>query len=125
MQQFTEFLAAQGIPCPDTGPAGSMGKVREPLGSIAFSYGLLSADDVDLVLTEQRRQHRPFGEIACAMGMLTKVQVDSLVRIQTLRSAVETAEALVLAGCVSHDRLFAALGQFLVSGGVTSKKAAA
>ncbi len=112
---FLEFLAAERVLTPDQAARvrERTGKMREPIGSIAFSYGLVSGDDVDLILSEQRREHRPFGEIAAAMGVLTRVQVEALVRVQQVRSAVETAEALVLADAAPPGAVFGALGRFL------------
>jgi hypothetical protein len=114
-RDFTEFLGAERVITPQQIEhiRGLVSKVREPIGSIAFSYGLLSGEDVDLILSEQRRAHRQFGEIAMAMGMLTHAQVDSLVRVQHVRSALEVAETLVLAGVAEPGLVFGALGRFL------------
>jgi hypothetical protein len=112
---FTEYLGRERILTPEqlerVKPLTN--RVREPIGSIAFSYGLLSGEDVDLILSEQRKDRRQFGEIATAMGMLTLSQVEALVRVQNVRGASETAEALVLAGVAPPEAVFAALGRFL------------
>jgi|GEM_PF-5606191 len=47
------------------------------------------------------------------MGMLTRVQVEMLLRIQRLRSATEAAEALGLSGVCSLDETIIQLGRFL------------
>ena len=65
------------------------------------------------MLDEQRRSYRLFGEIAMSMGMLTRAQIDTLLGIQRLRRATETAEALALSGICPVNRVMAKLGQFL------------
>lgn len=114
-REFTEFLAAERVITPEQTERVQevASKVREPIGSIAFSYGLLSGDDVDVILNEQRKQHRQFGEIAAAMGMLTRAQVESLVQVQHIRGVMEIAEALVLAGVTDAAAMFRAVGRFL------------
>lgn len=114
-REFTDFLAAQRVITPEQTERVQevASKVREPIGSIAFSYGLLTGDDVDVVLTEQRKEHRQFGEIAASMGMLTRGQVESLVYVQQIRGVMEIAEALVLAGVTPPDTMFSAVGRFL------------
>ena len=86
---------------------------REPIGAIAFRYGMITGSDIDLVLEEQRRHYRRFGETAMNMGMLTPTQVEALVQIQQLRLVTETAEALALAGICPLDRVMTELGRFL------------
>src|SRR6188768_1451570 len=112
-RSFTEFLGAEGVVSPAQleNVRALTNKVREPIGSIAFSYGLLSGEDVDLILSEQRRERRQFGEIAASMGVLTNAQVAALLRVQHVRGASETAEALVLAGLAPPEAVFAALGR--------------
>ncbi len=120
---FTEFLTAEGLLTPEQLAQQirrSLEKAREPIGSIAFSYGLLSSDDIDLILEEQKREHRQFGEIAAALGMLTRAQVEALVAIQTARNALGSAEAIILSGIGAHGTMLAALGRFL-AGSVEEK----
>jgi len=85
----------------------------EPIGRIAFGYGMVTAVDIDEILDEQKKDHRRFGEIATSMGMLTHEQVKTLLRIQELHAATETAEALALAGVCPLDAVLIQLGQFL------------
>lgn len=85
---------------------------REPIGSIAFSFGMISAGDIDTILDEQQRDYRPFGEIAMGMGLLTRQQVDSLLWVQEMRGATETAEALALSGICSIEAVTQQLGRF-------------
>jgi hypothetical protein len=115
-KEFLEHLAASGVV-----PAGSLSDLhyvlrgaREPIGAIAFRYGMITGSDIDLVLEEQRHSYRRFGEIAMSMGLLTRAQVETLVRIQHLRLVTETAEALVLAGICPLHRVTIELGRFLV-----------
>lgn len=114
-REFTDYLKTQGIIDADQVQQirSLLSRVREPIGSIAFSYGLLTVDDVDLILAEQRREHRQFGEIAAGLGILTTSQVQALVHIQETREAAQTAEALVLSGIAPHDKIMPALGRYL------------
>jgi hypothetical protein len=111
---FLEFLVAEGIV-----PAGRLEDIsallrgaREPIGSIAFSFGMITGGDIDVVLDKQRKDYRPFGEIAMEMGMLTRYQVEALLRVQEMRGATETAEALALSGICSIEDVTAQLGRF-------------
>ncbi len=111
---FLGFLASEG-----TVPSERVEELRnllrsapEPIGSIAFSHGMISGGDIDLILDEQRRDYRPFGEIAMSMGMLKGDQVDALLRVQQMRAAVETAEALALAEMCSIQEVASQLGAF-------------
>jgi hypothetical protein len=111
---FLESLATQGI-VPSKRLENLHRLLRgapEPIGSLAFSYGMINGGDIDVILDEQRADHRPFGEIAMSMGMLTREQVDSLVQVQQMRATVETAEALVLSGICTIDEMMTQLGRF-------------
>ncbi len=112
---FVEYLVAQGV-LPPTGAGSLRNLLRgapEPIGSIAFSYGMITGPDIDTILDEQRESHSPFGEIARKMGMLTRAQIQTLLRIQEVRAATEIAEALALSGHCSTDDIVAHLAQFL------------
>jgi|CXWL01.1.fsa_nt_gi hypothetical protein len=85
----------------------------EPIGSIAFKYGIITSGDIDMILDEQRKNHRRFGEIAIEMGIFTKPQLKSLLKVQEMRAAVETAEALALSGVRPTEEIMAHLGEFL------------
>jgi hypothetical protein len=89
----------------------------EQIGSIAFSYGLLTGADIDLILDEQRTNYRPFGEIAISKGLLTREQVETLLGVQRLRAATEVAEALVLSGLCSMEEVMSQLSRFLARRG--------
>jgi hypothetical protein len=86
---------------------------REPIGAIAFAHGLLTGEDIDLILSRQREEHRPFGQIAAELGMLTQIQVDTLVRVQHARAALSLAEALALASIVPLETAVAELNAYL------------
>lgn len=113
---FLEFLAAEG----DIS-LGQLDEIRrllrgapEPIGSIAFSYGMISGSDIDAVLDEQRKTYRPFGEIAISKKLLTRGQVEKLLGVQQIRAATESAEALALSGVCPIERIMPRLGQFLL-----------
>ena len=114
-QDFLEFLSANGILS-----GGTVDRVQsllraapEPIGAIAFAYSMITASDIDMILDEQAASYRPFGEIAVEKGFLTPEQVETLLRIQRVRSATETAEGLALAGVCPIEELVAQLGRFL------------
>ncbi|HVP13221.1 MAG TPA: hypothetical protein VMV94_18755 [Phycisphaerae bacterium] len=111
---FLDFLVAENILAAAQleNLGGVLRGAREPIGSIAFSFGMITGSDIDVVLDEQRRDYRPFGEIAMEMGMLTRHQVEVLLRVQEMRGATETAEALALSGICSIEEVTAQLGRF-------------
>ncbi len=115
-REFVEYLISESV-VPESASENLRDLVRgapEPIGSLAFKYGMITGADIDLVLDEQRKSHRPFGEIAKNLGLLTRTQVQGLLRIQQLRSATEIAEALALSGVSSIEELVPALGRFLI-----------
>jgi len=99
-EAFLQYLLDQGVVEPATlsGLRGAMRMAPEPIGSIAFSFGLLGPGDVELVLDAQRRDYAPFGEIAIREGLLTREQVTQLLYVQQVRAAAGLAEALTLTG---------------------------
>jgi hypothetical protein len=112
---FLEFLTAER-----TIPPGQLDRIRgllrgapEPIGSIAFSYGMITGGDIDAILDDQRTSHEPFGEIAIGKGLLTRDQVDRLLSVQQIRAAMETAEALALSGICTSEQVMVQLGRFL------------
>jgi hypothetical protein len=111
---FLEFLATEKTIPEETleDLRGLLRSAPEPIGTIAFSYGMITGGDIDLVLDEQRRHHRPFGEIAMSMGMLTKEQVKALLEVQRMRGAAHTAEALILANLCPVEEVTRKLGEF-------------
>ncbi len=113
---FLEYLASEGIISTDVADnlQGLLRGVPEPIGSIAFSYGMITGSDIDVILDEQRRDYRPFGEIAMEMGMLRREQVETLLRVQQVRGATDTAEALALSGVCSLEDTLKHLSQFLL-----------
>ena len=113
-KEFVEYLVSQGV-LPSSGAGGLRNLLRgapEPIGSIAFSYGMITGPDIDAILDDQRQTHSPFGEIARNMGMLTRAQIETLLHIQQVRAATEIAEALALSGLCSPDDMMAHLAQF-------------
>jgi hypothetical protein len=116
---FLDFLIDEGVLAADrlNDLKAVLRGAPEPIGGIAFSYGMITGGDIDTILDEQRRNYRPFGEIAMGLGMLTRTQVDSLLRVQEMRAAVETAEALALAGVCSMDDIMSHLGRFFTGAG--------
>jgi hypothetical protein len=85
----------------------------EPIGSIAFSHGMLTGDDVDQILDRQKQSRQPFGQIAVEMGILDDRQITRLLEIQRLRSLMATAEAMILTGMCPTADVMSRLGRFL------------
>lgn len=112
---FLEFLTSEGIISSEelTQIQGLLRGAPEPIGSIAFSYGMITGNDIDAVLDEQRTTYRPFGEIAVSKGLLTHEQVQTLLGIQRIRAAAESAEALALSGTCPMEQVMPQLGRFL------------
>ncbi len=112
---FLDFLVCQGaVPAERAAGLGRhLRTAREPIGTIAFSYGMLAGGDIDEILDEQRNRHRPFGEIAIEKGLLTSEQVRKLLCLQELRAATETAEALALSDVCPMEDAIEYLGRFL------------
>jgi hypothetical protein len=113
--EFLSFLVEEKLLPPDRGERfyKTLQCAPEPIGAIAFRYGLITGADIDDILDEQRRAHRPFGEIAVSKDLLTETQVEALLYIQQLRGATEAAEALALANVCPVERLMTYLGRFL------------
>jgi hypothetical protein len=112
---FLDFLAAEGVIAPEQMDQiqSLLRAVPEPIGSIAFSYGMTTGNDIDAILDDQRTLHRPFGEIAVSRGILTQQQVETLLGIQRMRAVTEVAEALALAGVCPMEEVVTQLGRFL------------
>ena len=112
---FLEFLVTAGsIPPERLNHIQSLLRgVPEPIGSIAFSYGMITGGDIDDILDEQQTDHRPFGEIAITKRLLTRDQVETLLGVQRMRAATETAEALALSGMCPMEQVMKLLGRFL------------
>ncbi|MBP7935892.1 MAG: hypothetical protein KA354_14700 [Phycisphaerae bacterium] len=114
---FVEFLTERDL-IPASAAAllcKSRSFVRQPIGMIAVSHGLLRPDQIDLVLDRQRsHKDHLFGEIAVELGFLTRQQTEMLVRIQELRLAADITETLALAGVCTYEDGVRYLGAFLV-----------
>lgn len=89
--------------------------IREPIGMIAVSHGLLRPNEIDIVLDRQRKcKDQRFGEIAVELGFLTNKQVEILVKVQEFRTSADISEALALSGVLSYEDAARYLGVFLV-----------
>jgi hypothetical protein len=114
---YLDYLVEQGVL-----PRGKLESALErlhtppePIGSIAFSHGLLSCQDIDCILDEQRHSREQFGQIAVQRGLLTEAQIETLLQIQQTRAASEAAEALALSGLCPPQVILEYLGRFLMS----------
>ena len=88
--------------------------IREPIGMIAASHGLLNPLQIDKILDRQRGGKDRFGEIAVSLGFVTHEQVQTLIKIQEFRASSEIAEALALSGVLSVEDAGRYLGGFLM-----------
>jgi hypothetical protein len=114
---FLDYLVDQEILSPDKRhiTLERLHTPPEPIGSIAFSHGLLSCEDIDCILDEQRHSRQQFGQIAVQHGLLTTGQIDTLLQIQQTRAASEVAEALALSGLCPPTIALEYLGRFLMT----------
>ncbi len=114
---FLNFLVSEGCIPPEraSGFQETLRAAPEPIGAIAFSYGMITGGDIDDILDEQRRTHQPFGEIAVDKGLLSRQQVETLLQVQRVRTVIQTAEALALAGICPLAEVMMQLGRFLAS----------
>ncbi len=112
---FIDFLVEQGLVPPQRADEllGTVRTTMQPIGAIAFSYGMITDQDIDKILDAQQHYGRQFGVIAIEMGLLTPDQVNILLCVQQIRAACEVAEALSLARVCPVDDVMNALGQFL------------
>jgi hypothetical protein len=112
---FIDYLTTQSILTAESCEhlRSTLRGAPEQIGSIAFKYGLVTTDDIDMILDEQHNSHRRFGEIAIEMGILTKPQLNALLKIQQMRVAVEIAEVLALSGTQPVEKILLLLGGFL------------
>lgn len=115
---FVEFLVERDLIPPNVARQLAEHKrfVREPIGMIAVSHGLLRTDQIDIILDRQREEpDRRFGEIAVELKCLTEQQVSALVKIQEFRVPADITEALALGGVLSVEDATRYLGTYLVS----------
>jgi hypothetical protein len=112
---FVQFLIDRDLVSPAAAQQllGRGCLVREPIGMIALSHGLLQATQIDAILDWQRNCSERFGEIAVSLGFLTAAQVDLLVKIQEFRAACAITEALALSDVLGYEDSVRYLGAFL------------
>src|SRR4030042_5768546 len=65
---------------------------REHLGYYLVGWGLLSEEELEQLLDQQKEHHVMLGELLVTTGRLTRTQVDHMVRVKT----GETIYALML-----------------------------
>ncbi len=102
---FIEFLIERDLVPPNVAKKLTEDKryVREPIGMIAVSHGLLRPDQIDTILDHQDDTSKRFGEIAVELGFLKDSQVETLIKIQKARVPTDIAEVLALAGVMTCD----------------------
>lgn len=112
---FLEYLISHGIICAEEAEdlQTLLGQVQEPIGSIAFCFGMMASTDIDVILDHQAKEGASFGEVAKQLGILTQEQVDATVRVQHVRAMTEAAETLALTGLCSIEETLIHLARFL------------
>lgn len=113
--EFIDFLRSHDlVHADDTEQIQTLlNQTQEPIGSIAFCFGMLCSSALDTILDEQGKTHSRFGEVAVKLGILTSDQVDAIIRVQQVRATTEVAEALALTGLCPIDQTMKHLGRFL------------
>lgn len=81
-----------------------MDQHNRTLGEIAVAEGILAVGDAEKVNAQQRRRDRHFGALAVEMGMLSEEQLDLLIHLQD-RGRLRIGEALVRLGALERPRL--------------------
>lgn len=85
--------------------------VSQPIGALALDHGLLTVDQVKLVLGRQLKSDKRFGELAVSLGLLTQAQVDELLQAQTSHKLL-LGESLIVKGYISVETLERELKEF-------------
>ncbi len=116
-REFADYLLAKGLidEAALQRLADEGWNIRDPIGLVAYSHGLLPAESIDDILARQKDLDLRFGETAVRMGLLTSGQVEVLLMIQQYRAAMELAEGLALWGQADYDEVMRALHQFWAS----------
>jgi len=116
-REFADYLMEKGLIAKQALQrlADQGWNVRDPIGLLAYSHGLLPAESIDEVLTTQRDLDLRFGETAVRMGFLTNHQVEVLLLMQQYRSTMELAEALALSVEIEFDEVMRAFHEFWVT----------
>ncbi len=68
----------------DTTPLGEMDLTKTTIGALSVRLGVLEVDDVHRILHIQNERGGHFGEIAESLGLLTPIQVESLLEVQKI-----------------------------------------
>ena len=79
--------------------------MRDSFIDYLASHSTLSAETFEGLRSMLRGAPEP-------MGIFTKPQLKSLLKVQEMRAAVETAEALALSGALPAEVIMAHLGEF-------------
>ena len=90
------------------------------IGILAVDQGLITADELEQVLSHQAttRPELRFGEVALGLGIITRIQLDGLLELQA-ENRLRIGEALVLQSCLTARELrqeLRAYREFLASG---------
>jgi len=78
--------------------------VSQPIGALALDHGLLSVDQVKLILGRQLKNEKRFGDLAVSLGLLTQAQIDELLQAQSSHKLL-LGEALIIKGYIAVETL--------------------
>ncbi|MDR1461869.1 MAG: GspE/PulE family protein [Azoarcus sp.] len=66
-----------------------------PIGQTLLTAGLIGDDQLRIALHEQRREHRPFGQVCVELGFITEAMLRDALSARFGRQAVELAGAVI------------------------------
>ncbi|MDR1662225.1 MAG: Flp pilus assembly complex ATPase component TadA [Azoarcus sp.] len=66
-----------------------------PIGQTLLAAGLIGDDQLRIVLHEQRREHRPFGQVCVELGFITEAMLRAALSARLGRQAVELSGAVI------------------------------
>ncbi|MDR1064446.1 MAG: GspE/PulE family protein [Azoarcus sp.] len=66
-----------------------------PIGQTLLATGLIGDDQLRIALHEQRREHRPFGQVCVELGFITEAMLRDALSARLGRQAVELAGAVI------------------------------
>ena len=86
-------------------PAAPPKNTRKPLGARLIEAGLLSEDQLDLALREQKRQGRLLGEVLVELGFVAPEIITGLIAGESKTQLVDVVNAVVDGDVLDLTRL--------------------
>jgi hypothetical protein len=85
----------------------------EPIGRLALLHGIISPDDIDKILSLQKKGNEYFGQIAIQLGLITESQLALILTGQAVRACLELIETLVIGEVLDLPVGLSALTEFI------------